>query len=154
MMKHFHFCFITCFILNLSVSARKSQTLNYDISCAGNAIGYYIVEVSAYSAKKRDINENFVKKCALHGVLFKGFSGESGCVAQKPIISGVTNENHSELIDSLLHNEYNKYTECIGGPLEVIKQNKRYKITTTIQVAKDQLRKYLENKGIIRKLGF
>jgi hypothetical protein len=65
-----------------------------------------------------------------------------------------SDESHSSLIDELITSECGKYVETIGVPLKVIKQPKRYKVTTIIQVAKDLLRKDLEKAGIIRKLGF
>lgn len=151
-MKFFYlFIFV---VMSLSISAKEKNTLTYEISCAGNAVGYYIVEVSAYVAKKKDINEDFVKKCALHGVLFKGFSGELGCGSQKPLIDRIKNKEYLTFIDNLINTDYNKYSESIGIALKVIKQKKEYKVTTTIQVAKDLLRKDLEKAGIIRKLGF
>ena len=143
------------FIALSSVSFAKGKgQLEYEISCAGNAkTGFYIVEVSAYVSKKGEIGTDIVKKCALHGVLFKGFSGSDGCHSQKQLLT-TFNETHSALINNLVASEYGKYTETIGIPLKVIKQNKRYKVTAIIQVAKDLLRKDLEESGVIRKLGF
>lgn len=135
------------------VTAKEKEALMYEISCAGNAAGYYVVEVSAYVSKKKEISDDVVKKCALHGVLFKGFSGENGCHSQKQLLTSY-DIKHSAFIDKLISLEYGKYAETIGIPLKVIKQAKRYKVTTVIQVAKDLLRKDLEKAGIIRKLGF
>lgn len=140
--------------MSLSVSAKDGKSLLYEISCAGNASGYYIVEVTAYVSKKSNINEEHVKKCALHGVLFKGFSGKAGCSSQQPLIMQIKNTEDSIFLNNLIDVNYSKYSESVGIPLKVIKQKKRYKITTTIQVAKDLLRKDLEKAGIIRKLGF
>lgn len=122
---------------------------NYEIVSAGTSVNHYIVRVSAYVLKKKDIGEEAVKKCALHGVLFKGITGDD---PQHPMIKELQ-ESHSQYIDNLLANDYGKYTETIGIPLQVVKQGKTYKVTTVIQVAKDLLRKDLEEAGVIRKLG-
>ena len=149
------FFFLSFFIALSSISlAKEKGQLEYEISCAGNAkAGYYVVEVSVYVSKKGEIGTDIVKKCALHGVLFKGFSGSDGCHSQKRMLTNF-NETHSALINNLVASEYGKYTETVGIPLKVIKQNKKYKVTSIIQVAKDMLRKDLEDLGVIRKLGF
>lgn len=146
--------FLILFVAISSIAmAKEKEQFVYDISCAGNAMGYYVVEVSAYVSSKKEISDAVVKKCALHGVLYRGFSGNDGCHSQKPLLQN-SDESHSSLIDELITSEYGKYVETIGVPLKVIKQPKRYKVTTIIQVAKDLLRKDLEKAGIIRKLGF
>ena len=148
------FFFFSLFIALSSVAiAKEKGQLMYDITCAGNAMGYYIVEVSAYVSKKGEISYDIVKKCALHGILFKGFSGKDGCHSQKPLLRDC-DENQLTLINELISSDYGKYTESVGVPLKVIKQKKRYKVTAIIQVAKDLLRKDLEKSGVIRKLGF
>lgn len=147
--------FLIVFVAFVSVvMAKEKEALAYEISCAGNAnVGYYVVEVSAYVSKKKEINNDVVKKCALHGVLFKGFSGKDGCHSQREILTNY-DEKYSALIENLIASEYGKYVETIGVPIKVVKLNKRYKITTIVQVSKDLLRKDLEKAGIIRKLGF
>lgn len=145
----------TIFILILASSTIMAKdndmcTWNYEISCVGFSEGHYVVEVSAYVSKKKDITAETIKKCALHGVLFKGLSGD---IPQRPIIKELQ-DSHYSYIEELLNNSYGKYTETIGIPLQVIKQDKIYKVTTTIQVSKDLLRKDLEKAGVIRKLGF
>ena len=59
----------------------------YELSAAGEGkAGYYLVEVSAYVTKKKDINIEITKQCAIHGVLFKGYSGNNGYASKPPII--------------------------------------------------------------------
>lgn len=143
------------FFLNFGGSTTMAKdkndcTWDYEIVSSGTAVGYYIVKVTAHVSNKKDISEVPVKKCALHGVLFKGFTGDS---PQRPMIKELQ-ESQIQYIDNLLANDYGKYTETIGIPLQVVKQGKIYKVTTVIQVAKDLLRKDLEEVGVIRKLGF
>lgn len=129
--------------------AKNECTWDYEIVSAGTAVGYYIVKVSAHVSNKKDIGEVSVKKCALHGVLFKGFTGDN---PQRPMLGELQDAQH-QYINNLLANDYGKYAETIGIPLQVVKQGKIYKVTTVVQVAKDLLRKNLEEAGVVRKLG-
>lgn len=144
---------IVLFSWSSTAIAKEPEFLDYEIVCAGNSEGHYLVEVSVFVSKKKEINEETVKRCALHGVLFKGFSAkEPGCVSQRRMIDELK-DSDSEFIKDLLSKDYGQYTETIGIPLQVVKQAKLYRVTTTVQVAKNQLRRDLEKAGVIRKLG-
>lgn len=140
----------------MSVSAKDKENvaLSYDIKCAGNPQqGYYLVEVTAYISKKGDINMDFIRKCAVHGVIFSGFSGEQGCRGQKPMLNA-TQEQHADFFNAFFKNDYLHFASAVDPSLSTAKAGKRYAVTATIQVAKDELRETLEKAGIIRKLGF
>lgn len=142
--------FFLIFGSSTTMAKAKNECIwDYEIVSAGTSVGYYIVKVSAHVSNKKDISEVAVKKCALHGVLFKGFTGDN---PQRPMVGELQEAQH-QYINNLLANDYGKYTETIGVPLQVVKHGKTYKVTTVIQVAKDLLRKNLEEAGIIRKLG-
>ncbi len=47
-----------------------------------------------------------------------------------------------------------RYASAVDPSISIMKVGKRYAITATVQVAKDNLREMLEKAGIIRKLGF
>jgi hypothetical protein len=128
----------------------------YELSAAGEGkAGYYLVEVSAYVTKKKDINIELTKQCAIHGVLFKGYSGNNGNASKPPIIEDKNIEKEkSEFFKTLIFNKYGYYTTVANDFKKVIKVGKRYKITTIVQVNAAQLRKDLEKENIIRSLGF
>ena len=128
----------------------------YELSAAGEGkAGYYLVEVSACVTKKKDINIEITKQCAIHGVLFKGYSGNNGYASKPPIIEDKNiEEEKSEYFKTLICDKYGYYTTMANDFKKVIKVGKRYKITTIVQVNAAQLRKDLEKDNIIRSLGF
>ena len=131
------------------------NSLKYEINCAGiGQQGYYVVEVSIYVEKKKDINIENVKRCAVHGVIFKGFSGERGFSHQEPILSPVVESENSDFFNAFFQKDYLYYVSDVDGTIQTMKVGKGYQVTSIVQVAKSELRKMLEQSGIIRKLGF
>ena len=133
----------------------KSKPLTYEIQCAGSGTqGYYLVEVSTYVDKPKQVSEDIVMKCAVHGVLFRGFTGGQGCTSQRPLAgSAMQEQQHSEFYDSFFANRsYVNYASFVSGSMKTSRVDKQYKVTGTVSVAKDQLRKDLEKAGMIRGL--
>lgn len=130
-------------------------TFVYDISGAGSAIqGYYMVKVSAYVPKKALISTDVVIKCAVHGVLFRGFSGGETCPSQKPLAGSTTEEQHSEFFVPFFKDGggYANYASVIDGSLQVQRMDKKYKVTAIITVDKNRLRSDLERAGVLKGL--
>jgi len=139
----------------ISAKDKENVALSYDIKCAGNPQqGYYLVEVTAYVPKKGDISMDLIRKCAVHGVIFSGFSGEQGCRAQKAMLNATQEQQHADFFNAFFKNDYLHFASAVDPNLSTVKVGKRYAVTATIQVAKDELRETLEKAGIIRKLGF
>ncbi len=157
-MKKLFFILIAMFVISIhSVSAKKgaASPLKYEITCAGSGQqGFYIVKVSTLIEKKKDINMDILKKCAVHGVIFKGFSGEQGCTAQRAMVKPTVEAQHADFFNAFFVSDYLTYASVVGGTLQTAKAGKSYEISAVIQVSKEQLRKTLEDAGIIRKLGF
>lgn len=118
------------------------EQLTYDIKCGGNGTqGYYIVEVSAYVNKKNQIGQEIVRKCAVHGVLFKGFNGGQGCNSQRPVVGNAMLESQkSEFFKPFFEDGggYANYTSMVSGSIQTQKVGKQYKVTAVVSVAKDQ----------------
>ena len=134
---------------------KNNESLSYEIKCGGTAQqGYYIVEITAYEHKKKQLNMDLARKCAVHGVIFSGFSGEQGCKAQKPMLNATKEQQHADFFNAFFKNDYMRYASAVDPSISIMKVGKRYAITATVQVAKDNLREMLEKAGIIRKLGF
>ncbi len=155
MSRRFCFLLFTMLLVCIPILAKDYPILEYEISCAGNGeYGRYLVSVSAFVNKKKDISHLVVKQCAVHGVLFKGFPGSRGCRSQKPILNDpVFEQKYKELFTDIIYNQYNIYATSVDEALNVIKVGKRYKVTAVIEVNATMLRKILETKGVIRKLG-
>ena len=137
------------------ISDRKTEADRYDIECAGNGErGTYLVKVSTYS-RNRKIAINQTVKNAVRGVIFKGYGGGDGCVAQRPLTSNPEAEApYAEFFEEFFQNDgaYSRYASVVDGTLEVTKLTRLWKVSQVVTVRKDDLRKYLEQKGVIKGL--
>lgn len=132
-----------------------TEALSYEIKCASVAAqGFYNVEVTALAKKKSDINLALIKKCAVHGVIFRGFNGSSGCQSQRPLTSAKTEQEHTDFFKAFFQKDYLNFASAVDPAIQTVKVKGGYEITGIIQVAKDELRKTLEGAGIVRTLGF
>lgn len=135
---------------------KDTERFRYEVECAGNGVqGTYLVRVWSYSKKSRIAMEQ-CKKNAVHGVIFKGYTGENGCVPQRALAPtpGVEME-HKEYFDHFFddNGEYMKFVSLTEGTQEVLKVGREYKVGVIVSVQKDALRKTLEEAGIIKALG-
>ena len=134
---------------------KDTNQFRYEITCAGNAVqGTYLVKVYSYS-RKAQVAEDQCRKNAVHGVIFKGYGGGDGCVAQRPLCNTPGAETaHEEYFRSFFADggEFQKYASIIAGTTEVTKVGKEYRVGVTVSVRKDDLRKALEAAGVVRAL--
>ncbi len=134
---------------------KDTEQFRYEIECAGNgAQGTYLVKVYSYS-KKADVAREQCKKNAVHGIIFKGYSGANGCVPQRPLLQDPGAEiEHKDFFDLFFKDggEYMKYIEITSTPPEITKVGKEYRVGQVIVVRKDALRKALEAAGVARGL--
>ena len=74
--------------------------LKYEIEGEGvGAQGTYLVKVTVIQ-KKSKLDADVIKKCAVHGVLFKGFSSQTSRTRQKPLAgSMVVEQQHQDYFD-------------------------------------------------------
>lgn len=149
-MKQIRFSLILlflCQVLNLSAD----NVLNYEIEGAGTGTqGTYLVKVYVVS-KKNKPNINLIKKCAVHGVLFRGLT--NGRVKLRPIAGGpMTEQQHKEYFEQFFMDEgyYRNFVTMVSDQYEIVKTKKKeYRIGVTITVFTEQLRKHLEQDNII-----
>jgi len=153
MKKFLFFTLMLCFVA-FSAEAKKPQTLRYEMECAGNGTqGTYLVKVWVYS--KSNLTSDDVKRYAVHGVIFKGYAGKTGgCVAQKAMTPVTAEHQHADFFNAFFNKDkaYGRYATEIQGSFERVRVGKEYKYGLTVSVAKDALRKTLEDAGIIRGL--
>lgn len=131
-----------------------SQEWNYEISCAGVGVqGTYLVEVTSYG-KTVDAALAQMKKDAVHGVLFRGFTGKC---SQKPLAGKPEVENNFKDYFKVFFSDKGDYGKYVVESNEVApmptKVGKQYKVTKILSVKKDLLRRDLEKAGIIKPLG-
>lgn len=132
---------------------KDTQAYRYEIECAGNAQpGSYLVKVWSYS-KKASVAENQCRKNAVHGVLFKGFGGGNGCIAQRAIVNTPGAEDANKAYFDQFFGEggeFMKYASIVAGTTEMVKVGKEYKVGNVVNVRKDDLRKAMEHAGVIK----
>ncbi|MCD8290911.1 MAG: hypothetical protein LUC91_05355 [Prevotella sp.] len=150
---------LIAFVVSVNVAYAKdndASQLQYSIKSNGSGQqGYWVVEVTAYVTKKSDINNTILQKCAVHGALFKGVAGGQGGSPQKPLCSSTSAETqYSDFFNAFFQQDFKNYADVVEGTLSTTQVGKGYEVTATVQIAKDNLRKAMEEAGIIRKLGF
>lgn len=127
--------------------------ISYEIEGAGvGAQGTYLVKVTIVKKKAIDV-ELPLKLAAVHGVLFRGFTGERQ--VQKPIAGSAAAEaEHLEFYTDFFDEtgSAKNYASVISGSTTTAKVGKNYQITATLSVQKEALRKYLEDQGVIKSL--
>lgn len=135
----------------LGVSA--NDPLKYEIEGAGvGEQGTYLVKVTVIQ-KKNKLDADLAKKCAVHGVLFRGFTGER--VRQKPLAgSAVAEQQHQDYFDIFFGKggAYLGFANIVGENVSVVKMGKQYRVSTVVSVAKEALYQELVSAGIIKGL--
>ncbi|HMK07058.1 MAG TPA: hypothetical protein VK476_05970 [Flavobacterium sp.] len=136
---------------------KATNEWRYELECLGTGKdGTYLIKVWSYS-KKVDVATAQAKKNAIHGIIFKGFTGGGqGCVAQKPLASNPNIEEEKADFFGPFFEDGGKYMKYVNvssdGDITPVKVGKEYKIGVIVVVLKDALRADLENAGIIRGL--
>lgn len=135
---------------------QNTQEWRYDIEYGKTgANGMVMVKVWSYS-KKAHVAIEQCKKNAVHGVIFKGYTSDTGNISQKAL-SKTANiaAEQEDFFRSFFADggQYMKYVSAVAdGNMEVRKVGKEYKVGTVVSVNKDQLRKDLEDAGMIKGL--
>ena len=129
--------------------------LKYEIEGEGVGVqGTYLVKVTVIQ-KKSTLDIDVIKKCAVHGVLFKGFSSQTSRTRQKPLAgSMVVEQQHQDYFDVFFQKggSYINFANMIGENLSVVKMGKQYRISAVVFVSKDALYQELVSAGVIKGL--
>jgi hypothetical protein len=84
-MKRVTFLLSMLIIALIFMGAKKPENLRYDIECVNNGTqGTYLVKVWIYT-KASKLDSETLKRHAVHGVIFKGYTGKTDCVQQRPL---------------------------------------------------------------------
>lgn len=143
---------------------KETQEWRYEIECMGVGVqGTYLLKVWSYS-RNPEVAIEQAKKNAVHGVIFKGFSGnrERGCRTASPLVNNPNIEVEKKDFFVQFFADGGKYMKFISltadGAVAASDRlkisRKEYKIGVVVSVRKDELRKDLEAAGIIKGLGF
>ena len=131
----------------------KITETRYDIEGVETGVqGTFLVKVYVYTSKPEATTEQ-IKFAAVHGVLFRGFSGK-GFATQKALARPEIEAQKADFFSAFWGNgDYLAYASIVNAVTDRIKaSNKEYKIGAIVSVSKDALRKSLEDAGIIKGL--
>lgn len=128
----------------------------YEIESVGvGADGTYAIRVWSYY-KNAKMPLEVAKRNAVHAVIFKGVPAGNGAASQPPLKTDAVTASDSVFFGNFFQGEYQDYINSVAsGSRQVLKVKSRsykYKIGYVISVAKDRLRKRLEEQGVVRAL--
>lgn len=133
-----------------------------EVSLVGEGIGNggRPVIVVTCGAKKTDkVTDDAIRRCAVHGILFRGYADKSNTASYDASTS------HPALLDAdkeagyadyfndfFSSGAYNTYVDILPDTRKVMKSGKLYHVSQAVQVNVPALRKKLEKDGVIRSL--
>ena len=126
----------------------------YEIESVGvGADGTYAIRVWSYY-KNAKMPLEVAKRNAVHAVIFKGVPAGNGAASQPPLKTDAVTASDSVFFGNFFQGEYQDYINSVAsGSLRILKLRAReYKVGYVVSVAKDNLRKYLEDQGVIKGL--
>jgi hypothetical protein len=158
------FLLMTLFSLTANAQARKkaekdTQEWRYEIEVVQTGTqGTYLIKVWSYS-KKPDVAIEQAKKNAVHGIIFKGYTGKSSVPGQRALTSNVNLEEEKEDFFKPFFADGGKYMKFVStsndgavAAEDRMKIGKEYKVGVIVSVNVSALRKDLEAAGIIKSL--
>lgn len=124
----------------------------YTIEGAGTGLeGSYLIKVTITSKEALASDATFIK-CAIHGVLFRGFENQRLRQQQRPMAGDERQEDHADFYADFFQSDLSRYAEVMEGSRQVRMTGKRYRISSTVQIFKEKLHRDLEEKGVIKSL--
>lgn len=160
-MKRILFLSILAFIFSafaINVEAKDKNEFRYEIAPVGvGTQGSALIKVFCYAKNVKKALE-LAKPNAVHGVLFKGIVGGKGVAPQPALVKPADYEKNKEFFDDFFDNgTYHQFVSLSSdgtiAPKDRVKVGKLYKIGVIVSVNKDALRSYLEEAGVLKKLG-
>ena len=138
---------------------KDTQNWIYEIEpVAVGSQGSYLIKVWSYS-KKPVIAIEQAKKNAVHGIIFKGFTGIAGVPGQRPLTTNPNLEVEQAEFFKNFFADGGKYMKFVNitndgavAAEDRLKIGKEYKIGVVVSVNVAELRKDLEDAGMVRGL--
>jgi len=159
--------FAVSFLCSAQTKAKKkanedTEGWKYEIEAVKTGTqGSYLIKVWSYS-KKPEVAIEQAKKNAVHGIIFKGFTGKQGVPGQRPLANNSNLEfEKADFFNAFFSDNEGRYMKFVSlttdGSVSAedrLKIDKKtYKIGVVVSVNVSSLRKDLEDAGIINKLG-
>ncbi len=139
-------------LATMTAAAKGDKMPKYDLTGAGSGNeGMVLVKVFVYAKSASDED---LKRCAVHGIVFRGCTGNNSGATQPAMASSDNEASHKEYCEAFFASdgECQNYASIISGSYERVKTQKGYKCGAIVQVNKKALRKTLEKAGVVRSL--
>ncbi len=139
-------------VVAIGAMAKSKQMPQYDITGAGSGKeGTILVKVYVYAKK---VSDQDFKRAAVHGVVFRGCSGNQSGARQPALAPPTAEEDNAAFCEAFFDpdGECQNFASIIAGSYDRVKTSKGYKQGAILQVDKRALRKFLEDAGIVRSL--
>ena len=134
-------------------SAEPYTIPDYTIEGAGTGVqGTYLVKVTLDAKRVEDATDQELTKAAIHGVLFRGFESGANRQHQRPLAgSALVETQNSGFFSHFFHQPYQQYGQAETTSRQVVRMGKnQFKVSATVTVKEDQLRKDLTTQGILK----
>ena len=139
---------------------KDTEAWKYEIEVVQTGTqGTYLVKVWSYS-KKPDVAIEQAKKNAVHGIIFRGFTGTSTVPGQKALTTNVNLEQEKTDFFKPFFADGGKYMKFVStsndgavAAEDRMKIGKEYKVGVIVSVNVSALRRDLEDAGIVKALG-
>ena len=145
---------LAIFILTIATMSFRGPNMDSQVECGGKiSDGYYRINVFNI---KRGIKYKFknAAKDAVHAFLFRGWPSALNCLEHKPLINTPDEKKlFDEKCAGFFSKEFLLYVNSASEhPVTVQQKGSVQCKVYTLNIAGDNLRKFLEEKGVIRKL--
>ena len=140
-------------LLAIMPTMAAKEKIEYTIEGAGVGIeGTYLVKVTVVS-KTPAISDDQIRRCAVHGVLFKGFKSVEHRQDQRPMASDAQAENQQkDFYEPFLNSDLTIFATPVEGSRLLMKQGRKYHVSAVVQVFKERLYQHLVKHGVIKGL--
>ena len=146
-------CFMALFLtIAIGAMAKGDKMPEYDITGAGSGSeGTILVKVYVYAKK---VTDQDLKRAAVHGVVFRGCSGNASGARQPAMASPTAEAENAAFCEAFFaeDGQCQNFASVVSGSYDRVKTKKGYKSGAILQVDKTALRKELEKAGVVRSL--
>lgn len=145
--------------MSLCATAKDPVVTYVSIVGEGTGNGGSAIVTATCSAKKAgDVTELDLIKCAIHGVLFNGWTDNASnytATTHRAICGDpdVETQHADYFADFFASPTVTSYATIVPETRSAVKSGKVFNVSQQVSVNQRQLRKKLEKDGIIRKLG-
>ena len=138
--------------------AMYDSKYNYELACLGvGQDGTKLLKVWGYG-KKVDNAIYDAKRTAVAAVIFRGVPGGNGAAPTPSILPVDGYEQHMDFFDEFFKDGgmylsfVNLTTDGTPGGADNIKMSHGYKVAVSASINFNALRKYLEDKGVVKRM--